>query len=404
MASIASELRSFFNIANAAGHRSDFAFSRDGHSSGEHKAATTRVSNAQDLGKLTLVSPARALSSSRAFDDEIRRLIASGLYPNASGTGLFPNPREYRNYKFGSCAVVGDNRQGECNWLCIPTLTPSDLDDCVKSYANLTANGLTISVASLFDWRTRDLILKNAGGQKAELDVWVCWPREDIPFTEDPGYDESYFYSDLANFAVPPVFKWAYDSTELLPQAGASEDPNASSDYKSVQARKYNDWNASPNENPWFRQFFKCDYRGNYKMVPGDEITFHWGTPNSQKVQPFLDLVINAGDLTDAYPYYNRYALMRRCGPQILIRVRGRLSHNELKAAQADSVNFGLFNIDYALITTQKWRPLSLFFDYTEGYRALNPAGSDPQDVNQALEVNSTQYHFVNPAEPPFNA
>lgn len=402
MAHLFANAQRAFQSAQQLAHRNDFAYVHPA----EVRPATgaLRVSNAQDLGVHTLVKIDRALQASRSFDDEIRRLTQSGVYPNTTSNALFPNAREYRNTKFDVISTIADNTQGECHWAVFPTLTPSDLDDSLKSFFNLSGVGIAVDNATLFDWRKRQLILKNASTQKVEVDIWLLWPKDDVPFSEILGYDESYFYGSGGSFYTtdaPNVFKYPYN-TLLMPTAGGSTDPNSTAEFKTSEARRYNDWSANPYENPWLRQFFDVEYKMNSKLMPGDEITYEWGTPTSQRVHPFTQLLLNAGEFKDAYPFYNRYALMKRCGPIVLLRQRGRLVHIESKAGTASAVNFGLHFTEFALITTQKWRPLGIPFDYFDEFHAVVPSGGDPQDINQSNAADSWATHFTAPVEQAF--
>ena len=111
-------------------------------------------------------------------------------------------------------------------------------------------------------------------------------------------------------------------------------------------------------------------------------------------------MLLNAGDLKESYPYYTRYAYMKRCGPLVLVRTRGRLSHDESKqtAAPGTGANFGLFNVEWALITKMKFAAMNARVSYTEVRRAV-PPNNAPPDVNQATIADSQQWFGRLPGE-----
>ena len=318
----------------------------------------------QFLGKFDLVSTQRAHESSRAFDDEVRRLSESGAYQLDSSGIPWPRAKQLRNTQFGSFTVWGDNRQGECLWNVFPTLWPSELDESLLQFFDVATNGIANGNAVHLDFCDRHLVLKNQAPSKAEIAVWLLWPKDDVPYAQGAGptYDETYFCQ--YDFKAPPVITYPYTVANGIPRAASGF--NTSAEWKGTSALLSNDWNATPYENAWLMQFFDVEFKGDWQMMPGDEIEFTWGQQNSQKAQPFTDLLLNfdATELKNTYPYYSRFALMRRQGPLVLFRTRGRLTHDESKQAASPgaSPNFGLFNLEYALITKRSIRPLHLFF------------------------------------------
>lgn len=350
----------------------------------------------QFLGKFDLVSTQRAHETTRAFDDEVRRLVESGVYPNGPpGSAVaYPTARHLRTTQFGSFTVWADDRQGECLWNVFPTLWVSELDESLLQFHDLAGAGLTNSQAVRLDFCDRHMILKNQAPSKAEISVWLLWPREDLP---NDRFDEAYFCQ--YDFKTPAVITFPYTVNEGIPRAASGF--NTSAEWKGTSALLSNDWNATPYENPWLQNFFNIEFKGDWQMMPGDEIEFSWGQQRSQIAYPWKDLLLSfdSTELKNAYPYFTNYSLMRRCGPLVLFRTRGRLSHDESKQAGSPgaSPNFGLFNLEYALITKRSLRPLSLFWDYADSFRGTIPSSSDPTTVNQATAANTTQW-FVQPS------
>lgn len=230
-------------------------------------------------------------------------------------------------------------------------------------------------------------MLKNNAPSKAEISVWLLWPKEDVP---NVAYDEQYFAQ--YDYKTPAVISYPYTVDVGIPRAASGF--NTSSEWKGTSAFLSNDWNATPYENPWLQQFFNIDFKGDWILAPGDEIEFNWGQPYSFTAHPFKDLLLNFSDteLKDTYQYFNNYALMKRCGPLVLFRTRGRLMHDESKQSLTPgaSPNFGLFNVEYALITKRSIRPLQLLFDYSDVFRGTIPSSSDPTTVNQYTAANTT--------------
>lgn len=351
-------------------------------------------SSAGFLGKVPLVSTQRAHARTREIDAQLQRLVQSlPIYPTAEPQP----PRQLRNTFFGHLTVLADNRQGECNYCVFPTLPVDWLDESILQFYDVATDGVTHQTAAHIDYLDRHLLLRNMADTRCELDVWLLWPKDDVPSSDLNTYDYTYFVAN--DYSAPPVLTYPY-GTDQIPTASAGY--STSADWKTTERFHWNDWNASPMENIWLQQFFRPQHKVHCFMNPGDEIEFTWGLPTGQLVFPFKDLLLNAGELKNTYPYYGTYSYMRRCGPLVCVRARGRMSHNEdlqTGTTVGTGNNFGLFNLEYALITKTQMRPMYGDPDYNVNHRATVPSGARPSSVNKCVAAKSNQWFAKAPFE-----
>lgn len=302
-------------------------------------------------------------------------------------------PVDLRYTYFGTVNQMGDNLQGRCNYTCMPTI-PLDFLDEICMYFNT----IPYDVRSAAELYTLDqhMIMRNQSDTRVEVDCWLLWPKHDIPTTVQNGYDYTYFVAN--DYSAPPLVTYPY-GTALIPKAPNSVSSLAT-EWKIVDQLAWNDWNATPYENTEINTLFKIEYKGNHLLNPGDEYELHWGIPHGQWIHPWTQLLLNAGNIATGYLFYNNYSYMKRLGPLVLCRYRGRLSHDESKSSTAGAMkpNFGLFQVEYALITKLK-AVASAGYPASMPGRGTLGSGTAPWQVNQTLQTNSQQWFGTQPSE-----
>jgi len=350
MAHLFSNFTNAFRGASALAHRNDFAF-QDPRAVQSRASALSVGSGSTYHGSIKLVDVKGVHEAARSVNDLARQ--------QAAELGLLANPPDKLRWTtFGHSTILSDSQQGRCFWNAFPTLEPKWLDEILKRYydADSTASSAWLNRAAELQYWDSDLTMRNMSDCKVEAMCWLLWPKIDIP-NDGSVLNENYFFSQESKsgagdwYANPPFLQNAYGVSTIMPLP-----PNpatASSDWGNPQQLYYNDWSATPYENPQVTAFFDIQFKHHFFMNPGDEIDFSWGIPNHQSLHPAMQVLQDPDTLTEEEkrnPFASSYALMRRCGPIVLFKFRGRLVHDETKQATAPGTggNFGFFNVEWA--------------------------------------------------------
>ena len=179
MATAYAAAKSFLRDLSSLAHRNDFATTHPGNLSASEVSALSVGSGSLAIGKIELVSTQRAHQQDRAIDAELRRLYDS--YITNAPTSNTPPIRETRFNYFGHTTAYADNKQGECAWNVFPTLPLDYLDESLLQFFDVPTLGLQPYMGSRFAYLDQHLIMRNQNDSKAEVDVWLLWPKEDVP-------------------------------------------------------------------------------------------------------------------------------------------------------------------------------------------------------------------------------
>lgn len=393
-------------------HRSDYAF-RNPSSYGVQAGRIGAGSST--LQKVRLVDTSKAHESARRQEATLQTLAKKY---GATTT----NHEVFRATYFGHATVLGDNVMSKCRWLLFPTIQPNWLDEACLRYSTTPQATIQTSGAHML-YSDMKCIMRNMANTKCEIDVWLCYPRHDMPtgkwamtdfFTNDPTGSARGNAADA--WSDPAYIKDQYAAAAGTPDPYITPPgaPATSATPFTVQALLYDDWSATPYESAPFCSDFHVVHRHHTLLCPGDEIEFDWGLKNGQDILPSVQLKDSIDDVkTQTYGFTTNYAMMKRCGPMVMMRVRGRLAHAEAESKGVDIGrfgHFGLFNVEFAII--RKWAqykvPNSSWVSYhgaTPSWQAV--AGTlatigtgGPQTVQQTSATNSNQWFEVAPSEP----
>lgn len=398
------------------GHRSDYAFSKTGTplTRNPFKKRKIRETDAKLssfdsrnsasapsglLASVTLVSTQRAHAAVKNLDaNELAAQEAvSGMFTVTSGTTGsvgWTRPDAWRNTVFGELRQWGDNTQGRSNYSIFPTIRVSDLDNALLQYNDMSS-GVQSGTGAHFDFCDSHLVFRNNCSAKCELDCWLLYPKADVPVTAS--MTSAFFYDSTTWGNATPLITNAYQST-LMPAANASF--TSDTKFSSGDQLFYNDWSSTPLENPEITHRFHVVHKGKWFLNPGDETEYFWGLRNGQLVHPMSQIQYTAAEAAAATtPFATHFAYMKRCGPLVLFRGRGRLAHDESKENTTPSVNFGSFRLQWALVTKGQWRQCRPFDRGISRFRTTVPTASAPSQVNLSTAANSTEWYHTLPTE-----
>jgi len=399
MAQLFSNFTNAFRGASALAHRNDFAYV---HPAALQNASALSVgSGSTYLGSIKLVDTTRVHESARTVNDLARQ--------QAAELGLLANPPDkFRWTTFGHSTILADNKQGRCLWTAFPTLEPKWLDECIKRYYNpaSTAIGNWLASACELQYFDHDLHMRNMADCKVEVMCWLLWPKMDIP-ADVLNLTETYFFAretktGAGDWYCDPLFiSEAYSNNIILP---TPPDPplGAVSDWGAASPLHYNDWSATPYENPQITGFFDIEMKKHFFLNPGDEIDFSWGIPNHQSIHPAMQVLQAPGDRSPddiQNPFSSTYAMMKRCGPIVLFKFRGRLVHDESKqnTAPGTSGNFGLFNVEWAHVV--KFQTVKITSGTSAYFNQQGQLYTDPGDTPLFSAANTQQWFGRQPSE-----
>lgn len=315
-------------------------------------SAATLGTTVVDQGTVIVRNPKRWIQSADRAHAAARRA--------ARKLGSYVIPRQIvKGIEYFRITAGTDNKQGRCCWFSYPILNPNELDQYALKY------GLDLRSAELacqLWWIKEILRFRNACTFTSEIDLWICWPKRDIPRTDDVKFDDgttTYPLSSAWFYGVdPPFMKYGFAPTVTYPgsasdEAGTyvtAEVENQNADYK-VSPMPYNDWLASPYENQYLMDNFRVKKVCKKTMNPGDMVKFITGAPG-QFIYPFDQVEMDLGGdaAAGAEAFARLYSHMRRCGPILLFRFRGVLGHLETTPGNLEiSPTMGLFNYDLAI-------------------------------------------------------
>jgi hypothetical protein len=386
----------------------------DVKNSDAHIEKVSAGSGSSLYGAKLLLSSERAHAHTRSLRRAIQQYEREAVFNNIVVNT--PDIRELRNTYSGSMTVMGDYKQGRCTWNVFPTVPLDELDESVLAYWNIPSTGIQDHMSAEFLIRDSHLLMRNMSDCKSEVDVWLLWPRADIPSAQAADLKIDYTYFVANDFGTPPMISTPYNN-DWMPPPGVGY--STSGEFSTNAPYQSYDWNATPYENPFITTNFRIQHMHKVMLNPGDEIEYEWGMPNSQSVHPFAQLPLPNSDIKDSYPFYNSYAYMKRLGPLVVFRTRGRISHAESKvgdgktqpdqppgqAAQPGTwSNFGLFNNEYQLITKIRWMGTRKNYDIRSAFRANHNANGAPYSLNLTTAANSMQWYGRQPFEGASNA
>jgi len=380
------------NAFRAIGRRNDFATTHPAlpATMAGQKAIANLLSTSSasgHLGTYELVSTSRAHQESGEYNREVSRLQRQYVPSLTASPADVPSRK--RSTIFGHTTVVGDNTQGRCQWSVFPTTLPSDFDESIKEWWDLGTDGASPGTGAMIQFWDSHLIMRNMASAKCEVDVWLAWPKFDVPNKASTPYTQAFFVLADGTYGASPLISDSYQATQMPLHASYS----ANAPFSTEEIYVYNDWNANPHENPVINELFTLQHKKKLLMNPGDEAECTWGLPSIRELSPFSDLLTNPGvpDVKTLSPYQDNYALMKRNGPLVIMRVRGRLVHDESKqgANPGTAGNFGLFNLEWALIRQMQTFPMETTMQYLDADMATIPMGGAPPSVNQSTAGNS---------------
>lgn len=348
-----------------------------------------------DLGKVFLRDPGPWIKRASDANAEAKRTALE------LGIDVIPQQlvKSVSYWKF----ALGDNQQGRCKWFCYPVLNPSELDQ----YALKNTDDLrTPLIATQLNYISVEFLFRCAGAAKADIDVWLLWPHRDIPTNADIKFDDgttTYPLTDGWYYGVdPPFMKYGFAPAGTTDASGTYIAPtvaNTNVDWK-VSPMPYNDWLATPQENQYIMDNFDVEYHGHRKFNPGDECTYVTGVPN-QLIFPFDQIELDMGSETKVVEAFKKtYALMRRCGPLVLFRMRGGLSHLE-PAGSSTTPTLGLFSFDMALIRADNTNPVPAGFAASMVERGVYTAFK-PSDQGQGTAATTHSFFQTELSDHPF--
>lgn len=353
--------------------------------------------SASGVWKNRLNSTEKAHREYRQFIAAFERIIRNSQIGTPT---TIARPIETRWTSFGTLKAFGDNRQGECNYMMIPACSLFECDEMLKQTWNVPVDGYNVASGTRIHYLDSHLIMRNQSKGKTELDVWVCWPREDVPVSNSAaGTAWNDEIDDLyvpQSYAAPRIITTAFTGG-YVQQNGVGH--STSYPFSTNQARLWNEWDSSPSEFVLLNDLFSLKHHGKYYLNPGDEAEFFFGLPHPIELRPYDDMPFDpTTDGKQPSLYRARWFLRKRNGPTVLIRARGRLSHDETKQGSApnyDGVgtygNFGLFNMEWAIIRKycQSWiaDPIAT----TDRYMNDVPENGAPPQVNQCAAIDSNQ-------------
>jgi len=354
---------------------------------GDIKGESSAVSSSAGLYRFELFSSQPAHAAYRAYVSEFDRILRTTQFTGATTEPV--RPVELRSYDFLHCTVDGDNRQGECNYAWIPTNTIQENDNCLLQFHNLAA-GLNVDQGGITHYIDRHLIGKNMATTRCEVDCWTMWPKDDLPNSDVVGGYEENDFVIAQGYGAPKVLTDPYIDGQMTvaPTSLSGEAP-----YSTVQQRQWNEWAATPSENPLIRAFFEPKYEFGIILNPGDELEIKWGLPWPIVLEPVKDMPIDFGvsaEYKSVTPYRDFFVMRKRNGPFVCLRFRGRPGHDEEedKKVVGTGNNFSTFNFEYALVTNRCWSPYHTGLSVQDRRTGVIPTAGASNDVNQSLAAN----------------
>jgi len=208
-----------------------------------------------------------------------------------------------------------DSAQGQCRWYAFPSISPTDYD---RAYAHAWGNDSSVDASHLtkIECYNNTLEFKNEGDRECEVDVWACYPREDIPIVgaatgrvKVPG---DILYNGVDNNQFGPRLLISDQEPWQPTPAGLADSEGTLYDFTPFQC-------------PAWAEMFNMRVVYHRRMGPGDSTRAHFGIPNPIMLDP-ADNLTGDGAVN---PTQQVWLYKREMGPIFLMRVRGTLIHGE---------------------------------------------------------------------------
>lgn len=222
------------------------------------------------------------------------------------------------------------------------TLSPDMFDVAIRTPLNVAntnagLGGITGPVKVQIENPKTVIRMKNNFQQKADITVWECFPRNDIPlWTYDSAGVQQTTHSVLGKEPAMLTQGWLEADNATMTNIGSAQN----------NATNLPGWNdQSPFQASSWCSIFKIKKHGRRTLNPGEEwiITHHAKSQSISKEAMAL--------LTGQLACANTYSIMRRGGSVLLVRVQGTTIHDESKSAPPlvdSNLNAvpGMYNID----------------------------------------------------------
>lgn len=247
---------------------------------------------------------------------------------------------------------TSDFQQGKARWYAFPTISPTDVD---HAYAAAWGDDSKVDGSHLtsIEAFVNMLEFKNTGTAPCEVDVFQCYPRDDIPITGlSAGYIKDQYdllYQGSSSNLVGPDLLCSTGFTNWQPTitGAVALDPLA--------------WDFTPFDHPLWRELLQCRPYYHRLMSPGDSTRVHFGTHRALLNDPAEDILGSDSE----NPTQAVWATKRKYGPIYLMRVRGTLvqaenTSTDVKLGDGSTwpagenhprrpvVNYGNFLVDFA--------------------------------------------------------
>lgn len=315
-----------------------------------------------------------SIKRSKATEQSVRRQsIAAGLE--------YVPPKQQRSWDRGVFNNDGPGgtppTAGRAGWYFWPILDNTNVDYMYRHLFDTAGGAYPLTLQDVFgyiDWCTGQTHYKNFKLHPANLDVWVCHLKQDIPVTDNGQY--SIVANKAALFGPNPSVLLNNFTTAFTDFYG-SLDPIEGSDYRN-----------HPKENKVFTTLFHIGEHRRFRLQPGEEIKLSFGV-NRMKVDPIRDDIKVFPDNTNAL-FSNRWIQRKWQGPCILTKIWGDpvIKKEDGKEPVWAEPNMGAAELSYIDTQTIQWTT-GLHNHFNTNYEVNISLAQDP--TSAANDIPTTE-------------
>lgn len=228
---------------------------------------------------------------------------------------------------------IGNNQEAACQWRCEPLETyPLVYDVLLASAANAAIRTVSIDQELYFENALCNLTFKNNSAHEGRLEMWICYPRRDLPKYTINGILPAILLSSPFGANPPMLLDGFTMSTQTL---------------QTVSVLPANYVSSTPYNSSTWVSAFNIKKKCNKLLQPGQSVTYRHLMKMGYKLKKSTSGIPTANAFSD------HFHLQRKNGPILLIKASGGVVHDEALAVLSYPQNntnlnptLGTFNID----------------------------------------------------------
>lgn len=258
------------------------------------------------------------------FQSRVHRVFTDLMWP---GRKFIMNEGWSLNYSDNT------NARGHCSWGFFPLTHPKDLDVCTEVVANTTTlQNIPGWLKSQMVRRTATYRMRNNGRHHSKVEVYVAWPKRDVPRMTDAGSDgKTPTPLDVCGVAKVAATYTAAPAQNAAFFIAGFNDSTQNGTVVSSNVPAYNDYSATPYMSSTLTAAFRIKKLGTRIMAPSSEWDVHLkGRDITVAKEDYM--LTGIASAHQAYAISDVYAYTKTCGPLLIVKVTGTPDYDSATA------------------------------------------------------------------------